>query len=169
MAWNDKIQVKKGNFLEKIVDEYLASRGLIPYYPCHEGPHPFDRLCATTDKKHLCIVDSKAKARRNFYEDTGINMNVFDEYKGMRNKYKVPLWLFFGDELAELIYGNELGKLIIPVRIGNKKYPSKEINRHEIWEIYFPLVHMKIVKKLTPEEVSMLKILSSRSYDYGDK
>lgn len=173
MNWQDKIEVKKGNLGEDIIDRYVRSIGLIPYFPNHEGAHPFDRLCATQNKKYLCIVDAKSKARRTYYPDTGINYKTYQEYKYLRDKYSIDVWLFFVDEDMQLIYGGKLKNLEreITIQWRNKdiSYPRIETNRLGTKEIYFPVDSMKIIHELTVEEVTQLKNHSNRNYQYFSK
>lgn len=170
MNWQDKIEVKKGNLGEDIIDKYIQSLGLIPYFPNHDGAHPFDRLCATQNKRYLCIVDAKAKARRTYYPDTGINLKTYEEYKYLRNKYTIDIWLFFVDEDTKSIYGGKLKELekevIISWRNKNIRYPRRERNKRGIFEIYFPVDYMKTIHELSDIEVAELKKYSNRSYKY---
>jgi len=170
MNWNDQIQTQKGNLGEDIIDKYLKSIGLIPYFPQVDGAHPFDRLCATKNKKYLCIVDSKAKARRSFYPDTGINLKTFNEYLYMQEKYNIDVWIFFVDEDMKSIYGNKLHDLMQPHQIYWKRkellYPLRQRNGKGTEEIYFPLSAMKNIHELTEPEVQELKEFSSRNYQY---
>jgi len=166
MNWEDKQTVKKGTFAEEIIDKYLISKNIIPYIPNFDGAHPFDRLCAKTDKKSIYILDIKAKASRNYYPDTGIDYKHYKEYKYLEEKYKVPIVLIFVDEYKAEIYGNILEHLTKPTIINNKNYPSieKTINGVEI--IYFPLINMKTINKLTNKQVEKLKQLSTRNFEY---
>lgn len=164
--WADKQTVKKGNFAEEIIDKFLIYIGIIPYIPNFNGPHPFDRLCATIDKESMYILDIKAKARRTHYPDTGINYKHYMQYNYLQEKYKVPIVLVFVDEYIGKIYGNTLSNLIKPVIIGNKKYPLEEPTTYGTKIIYFPLKNMKIIGELTKEQVEELKQLSTRRYNY---
>ena len=168
--WHEKTEVKKGDYAEMIVDEYLRGKGIIPYFPDFDGAHPFDRLCATQNKRYMCIVDVKAKARRSFYPDTGINKKAFDEYKFIQDKYAIDVWLFFVDEGERSIYGHKLDTLNEFRLIENGKktltYPLLQVNKNRTTEIYFPLACMKTIHTLTDKDVAILKNHSTRNYDY---
>lgn len=166
MNWEDKITVKKGDFAEEIIDKFLISKNIIPYIPNFDGAHPFDRLCAKTDKKSIYILDIKAKASRNYYADTGINYKHYKEYQYLKEKYKVPVVLIFVDENKGQIYGGMLDNIIEPTIIKNKKYPSIEKTKGGIEIIYFPLINMRILSKLTKDQIGKLKQLSTRNYNY---
>ena len=170
MNWEARPQVKKGTFGEQIVDDRLRERGLIPYFPHYEGAHPFDRLCAKQNKKYLCIVEVKAKARRTHYPDTGINLKAYNEYLFLQNKYDIDVWLFFVDEAAGTIYGGKLHEISVDCfeSYNNKtlKYPLRQTNKRGKEEIYFPLKKMKTIYTLSREEVAQLKQHSTRNYEY---
>ena len=78
LKWNDKLQVKKGNLGEKIVDEYFEGQGYIIYEPTTDGAHLIDRLYVK-DKKQLIIADVKTKPKRNKYPDTGFNYKNYKQ------------------------------------------------------------------------------------------
>jgi len=161
MNWKDKTTVKKGDFGEQIIKEHLISKGLIPYIPDFNGVHPFDFLCASPDKKNMVIVDAKAYARMNRREFgeywTGINTRHYEEYFHLQQKYKVPVHLYFIDELEKRIYGNSLSELELSARIIHTKRGTKTI---------FRVSDMIHVASLSEEQVLELKRLSSRNYAY---
>jgi len=165
MNWEDKPEVKKGNMAEQIVDDFLRSKGLCAYFPVHNGPHPFDRLCATQDKKSIVIVDSKAKAARTHYPDTGINKRNYDEYVFIQDKYHIPIWIFFVDEYKKAIYGNTLRELSKPILIKHKDAVLEYPLEHK-GIIYFPLQNTKTIASLSNKQSEYLKSLSTRQYDY---
>lgn len=157
MNWANKTTVIKGDFAEDIVAKYLLEKGLIPYKPHFDGAHPFDFLCATTDKKNMVIVDSKAKAAMNYkqngYYRTGIDTKHYNEYANLGKKYNLPIWLFFVDEEIGFIYGNVLSSLD---RNAITKY-SKRL---------FILDEMKVVYQLNEEQIHFLKSNSTRNHEY---
>lgn len=160
--WANKPQVIKGTFAEEIVDNYLESRGYIVYSPKTEGAHAFDKL-AIKGKEQVVIAECKAKARRNFYPDTGIDVRHYNEYKLIQNKHSIPVFIFFIDEMMAEVYGNSLNQLTKPKEIKGLKYP---LERNGI--IYFPLENMRHVCKLTEEQVRFLKGSSTRRYNYAE-
>lgn len=108
LDWHDLTQVKKGDIGESIVNAYLIGKGFIPYSPCAEGAHPFDRLVTSRDKKTIFIAEIKTKAKRKFYPDTGINISHYREYKHIQDKYGIDIFIFFVDEESKKVYGNTL-------------------------------------------------------------
>lgn len=167
--FHEKIQTKKGDFGERLVDDYIKSRKkMIPYEPVWPGAHPFDRILASPDKKDLLILDVKSKARRQLYPDQGINFNHYIQYKTISKKYNIPVFLVFVDEGNGDVYGNYLRNLEIPVSIRvrdqEKEYPSIELSSAKI--IYFPISNMITLFHLTHEQRKTLRDLSSRNSSY---
>lgn len=160
MEFEELKTTRKGNLGEAELDKYLIENGIIPYFPVRGVAHPFDRLCATTDKKNLFIAECKTKASRKYYPDTGINIKSYDEYKFITNKYGIDVYLYFVDEYKKSIYGN-LTELEKPRVANGNNYPLRQGVI-----IYFPLIAMIEVCKLTDAVAKDLRELSSRSYTY---
>lgn len=168
MEWKDRTTVKKGDLGESIVDAFLESRGLVIYDPKTPGAHPFDRICATRDKRYICVVDVKSKPARIYYPDTGIDKKHFDEYLHIQETHSIDVWLFFVDEIRKQIYGQKMKTLAQPRIIEhngrNLSYP---------WEagkiIYFPLAAMSVIAKITQDEADALLRLSTRTYLYPEE
>ena len=161
--WADKQCVRKGKIGEQIVRRYLESQGWMIYEPSTTGAHPFDMLVATKDKKNIYIADSKAKAARTYYPDTGIDLRHYSDYKHLQDKHSIDVYLFFVDENAGEVYGNLLSILDSARVVMGKQYP---ITYKGV--IYFPLAAMIRIGELNTDEIAELKRLSSRSYEYGN-
>lgn len=167
MHFEETQRYKKGEIGEQIVDSFLLSRGIIPYKPNAGKAHPFDRLCATKDKKKLYIVECKTKARRTYYPDTGIDIRHYNDYSHIRNIYGIDVWLFFVDEYLKQVYGNLLSELEQPATIIHKeKTINYPLTNNGI--IYFPLRKMKKVCDINENTIDALASLSSRSYEYPE-
>ena len=171
MAWVDRQTVKKGDLGESIVDGYLINKGVIPYQPIADRAHPFDRLCASSDKRTLFVAEVKTKAARKYYPDTGIDQRHYQDYLNIWNKYGLDVWLFFVDEGIGKIYGNKISQLIIDRQINHRgrliKYPLHSSNEKDGRpKVYFPLDAMIFVCDLTDEAGESLKEMSTRNYDY---
>jgi len=168
LPWEDRPQVRKGVLGEAIVDEFLKAKQVIPYRPDFNGAHPFDRLCATADKQTIFVADIKAKAQREYYADTGIDIAHYGDYKFIEGKYGLRVFLFFVDEKIAEIYGNWLRELERPAQFADRRgrpvsYPLKQGGI-----IYFPLAHMQPISNLDYERAMALIQLSSRNYEYGE-
>jgi len=163
--WEDRITVIKGNTGEKIVTEYLIKRGYIPYSPDAEGAHPFDRLCATPDKKKIFIAEIKTKPARTYYPDTGIDMRHYNDYDNIQSTHNLQVFLFFVDQDRKKIYGNKLSILTERKEvIYNNRLLVYPICDRGI--IYFPLCSMIQVGILTEEQSCILEQLSTRNKAY---
>ena len=162
--WEEKVTVKKGNFAEDIVREYLEGKGFIVYEPITAAAHGFDKL-AVKDKKQFVIAECKAKAKRKYFDDTGFNIKHYMEYKYAEKKHNIPVFIFFIDEHLEEIYGNWLSELEKPYIEINKPYGEYPIKNKSI--IYFPMHNMRRnLYKLSKEQVKYLRTHSTRNYDY---
>jgi hypothetical protein len=168
MNWEQRKTVQLGSLGERIVDEYLAAKGVIPYAPAVGGAHPFDRLCAYK-KSRIFIAETKTKPRRIKYPDTGIDLRHYADYKHIEKTHSLDVWLFFVDSDSALVYGGKLKDLEAPQAVEHGgavlEYPIK-------WEganggtIYFPLKAMKVITELLPEQVAQLRDLSGRAKEY---
>ena len=163
MNWEDKEQVKKGNIGENIVDQYFEGRGYIIYKPVTNAAHLIDRLYVK-DKKKLIFADTKTKAARNLYPDTGFDYKHYEEYLVLQDM-GLEVWIFFVDEVEAAIYGNTLEKLREPHTIHHN---GKTIEYPLRWKeiIYFYRKNMIDVASISVEEVSEIKSHNTRNYDY---
>jgi hypothetical protein len=166
--WNERKQVIKGDFAEDIINKFLEEKGYVVYNTTTKGAHVFDKL-AIKNKEEVIIAECKAKARRNNYEDTGIDYRHYLEYKNIQDKHKIPVFIFFIDEMMGKIYGNFITLLIVKSFIANKEYPSIELTKKGKKIIYFPLCNMRDISTLRDEQVKFLKENSTRSHEYRMK
>lgn len=168
-SWSEKnkTQLAKGDIGEAIVDEHLNKLGFSVYKPQRtDKAHPFDRIAVKTEKgkQDYRIVETKTKARRGAYPDTGFNYSQYQTYLGALKE--MPVWVFWVDELMAKIYGNRLDILSEPRWVPHKgktlKYPiiSGGI-------IYFPLVAMITIAELTPSQVAAVKAYTKSNFRYG--
>lgn len=164
MNWSDKKTVQKGDFAEAIIHEFLESKGYVVYKPVTDSAHPFDKL-AIRDKRNVIIAEVKAKAKRNYFPDTGIDVRHYNDYIAIMEKHNIPVFIFFVDEMLGEIYGNFLSRLerevVCECRGKELKYP-----REQNGIIYFHMDNMQSVKKLTEAEIQHLKHKSERGYEY---
>lgn len=161
ISFKDRKTTRKGKVGENIVRQYLEKRGWVIYEPQTDCAHAFDKV-AIKDKNKMALLEVKTKARRNFYPDTGIDIRHYMEYKTLSEKYNLPIFLFFVDEMMALIYGNKLSFLEERVKTNDGiEYPLKQKGI-----IYFPLERMKKIAILDAKTVLSIKKLNTRSYEY---
>ena len=172
MKFEDLPQVKKATFAEQELDKFLLKRGIVPYIPIPGTAHPFDRLCATADKKKLFIAEVKAKASRKYFPDTGMNLKSHNDYIHIRDTYNIDIWLFFVDEFKKQIYGNLLSELEKSIRIDYQgrslQYPLIQATKSGTEIIYFCLDNMIKVCDIDEITAKQLTELSTRNYDYPE-
>jgi hypothetical protein len=167
MDWQAKTTVKKGNIGEQIINKFLIAKGFIPYFTDVDCPHPFDRLCASKDKKTLFIAESKAKPARVYYPDTGIDKRHYDGYKFIQKKYRIGVFLFFVDEDAGKVYGNFLKRLDNPTTINHRgKIIDYPLEQKGI--IYFPLSKMILAGIIPDDELNRLRKYTTRNNAYSE-
>lgn len=171
MKFNERIMYKKGQYGESIIDEYLKSKNIIPYIPSTNTSHPFDRLCATMDKKRIFISEVKSVSKRIKYDDTGISIKHYEDYKYIIDKYKIDVFIFFVDEKLKEVYGNYIHELEKDYYddIKKKKYPLIEVDNRGYAVggkiIFFPMVNMKRnIMSITENDIVELKKLSNYNY-----
>lgn len=158
------VALAKGEYGEKIVRQILEEKGFVVYKPYTNGAHAFDVL-AIKDKQKCIALDVKAKARRNAYPDTGINLSHYSVYKAFSESHRMPFWLVFVDEAMGQIYGNCLEELDKPRMVNGQSYPF-------VWRgnnsgtIYWPLKAMILFRELSNSDVQELKSLSQRTHEY---
>lgn len=160
-----KPTTRKGKVGEGLVDAHLFGSGIVPYGPLLGRAHPFDRLCASQDKKDLFVVEVKSKARRNFYPDTGVDIRHYNDYMHIKEHYAIPVFIYFVDEMLKRVYGGEIGWLARPrTVIHNRKPLEYPLRQNGI--IYFPLVNMTVLCPIEANAAEQLRALSTRKYDY---
>lgn len=164
MSWSDRQEVQLGDLGERLVDGHLKSKGAVVYKP-DGGPHPFDRLCATIDKRAVFVAEAKTKPARKHYPDTGFNVTQYVTYKFIEQKHRLRVFIHFVDHDAKQIYGGWLHKLEEPRSVTHKdrviEYPLRQNG-----VIYFPLEAMQHIADLNEESVRRLSALSQRAADY---
>lgn len=153
MNWQDYIRVKKGTIAENFVQEKLQEAGWVVYRPT--GRHKVDFICER--KNEFVAVDVKAKARRMYYDDTGIDARDLEVYK----KLPFLVYLVFVDDYTGTAYGESVGYLTIARQIGKYTYPM--FSGHYV---YFPLSAMKQLWEIPTEILQALRDVTERKKDY---
>lgn len=161
----ERTQTKKGDLGERLVDELLFKKGYVIYKPINiDMPHVFDRLCIK-DKEVAIIAEVKTKAKRKYYNDTGINYKHYKEYKKMLELYNLDTVLFFVDEEQGYIYSQKLSKLD---EIESFDFKGKEVTYPLIQKgvIYFWFDKLIKLTKLPEESITELKELTTKNDTY---
>ena len=164
LQFRNRIETRKGTLGEKIVRKYYSQQfpDFIMYKPIeqHEGSHNFDGEIKDKNNfgKTIALFDIKTKPRRAKYQDTGIDVKSYINYKKSSNVNNCPFILFFVDDWTKQIYYQTLEFLDQQVTYKKNKYPMEY---NEI--IYFPLFRFDILHALTDNQANQLIDLSSMS------
>ena len=163
MSWCDRREVKKGDIGEYIIHKYIQGKGLIPFQPVFDGAHPFDMMVAKYKNGENSLVMAEIKSKKRMGKKftvggaltyvTGFNTKSLSTYLDFSKKYKIPVRIYFVDELEKIVYGESLEILIK--------------NTMTLYDItYFRICDMKFIQQLTDEEASELTINTNSNYDY---
>jgi hypothetical protein len=169
VKWEERTTVQKGTIAEELVCNWFLAKGVQPYRPAPGGPHKVDFLLIEPNGRFRGL-DVKAKAARNRYPDTGIDLRHFFEYRDLEINYGTPMFLAFVDEAAGCFYGNHLEQLVVPRLIfvasrGREvQYPLVD-DKNQL--VFFPLAAMQKMGEIPLETVSRLRDLSTRKYPYA--
>lgn len=162
--FENKLTTRKGDVGESLVDKMLREKGFVIYKPEGGQPHAFDRL-AIKDKEILMIAEVKAKAKRKYFPDTGIDFRHYKEYKNIMKKHNLEVILFFVDEEMGKIYGGKLSEIEV---INNFKVNNKDVTYPKIEKniIYFHIEKMKEYADLKRADVLNLEALTTKKQAY---
>lgn len=169
--WQDLDTVKIGDYCEEIIKNYIISK-----YP------NVDIFKSVSGKKHLIdfivfdinnpfkqsFVECKGKPRRIKYADQGFDIGQYLAYQHLSDTTGKKIIFYFCDIITESIYTSNFLKMMQPVSIGNKDYPSIEVNKYGKEEIYFPLQSMRKVRDLTKGEIEHILSLKKKDTDVED-
>lgn len=162
--FENKLTTRKGDVGESLVDKMLREKGFVIYKPEGGQAHAFDRL-AIKDKEILMIAEVKAKAKRKYFPDTGIDFRHYKEYKNIMKKHNLEVILFFVDEEMGKIYGGKLSEIEV---INNFKVNNKDVTYPKIEKniIYFHIEKMKEYADLKRADVLNLEALTTKKQAY---
>lgn len=162
--FENKLTTRKGDVGESLVDKMLREKGFVIYKPEGGQPHAFDRL-AIKDKEILMIAEVKAKAKRKYFPDTGIDFRHYKEYKNIMKKHNLEVILFFVDEEMGKIYGGKLSEIEV---INNFKVNNRDVTYPKIEKniIYFHIEKMKEYADLKRADVLNLEALTTKKQAY---
>lgn len=162
MDFHEKRTTKKGDYAESLVVRELEAINFAVYVTESERNHPFDIIYtgSYTDALggNFNAGDVKAKARRKYYPDTGLDVRAFNYYKKIKEHFSLDRFnLFFVDEEVKKCYYGEIDEL-------QKKYLSYP--RIERGIIYFHLDTLIHFFDLTDEEANKLISLTTKDDKY---
>jgi hypothetical protein len=157
--WNDKVQVKKGDIGEEIIDTLLIEDGYHIFASLINGPHLFDRYAFNLEKNKHFYFDVKTKARLNNWEAQGVDEKHYLKYLQASDKLNISFYIFFIDENNGEIHLVDIKKL------KEKLFyiPMKKKNNDKI--VAWNLKDMKYIGKINDIDIlNKLKNYNSRNY-----
>ena len=146
--------LKKGEYGEMIIKDYLEKKGWIVYCPFTKNKaHYFDQL-ATKNKEQVIALDVKTKARLNKWNAQGIDKRHYNEYMNFINTINVPFYIVFIDDKTGDVHSQELKKLKNPINVNDKIVA---------WEVK----QMNYLFNIGEQHIKELSKYDQRSYDYN--
>ena len=144
---------RKGAIAEQYVIDLLTTRGWHIYRYSQDTSHPVDLVAITNDG--LVLVEVKCKSARDYYPDTGIDLNDHYKYHELCNQTQLPLLLLFVDPKQANVYGQYLHELSQPVVV---QHNGRELVYPLVADryIYYPLSLMEVYANLPPAVVEQL-------------
>ena len=164
-------KMKKGDYGELIVKQYLHKKGINTMSNDEQVPHPFDFLMFAKRNGEWTLVmsDVKTKPKMRQYNGTGIDVADFNLYLYLQQKFGMEMYLYFVDDTLGKCYGNYLNDLTKEVKENGIVYPfttRASSNKRDV--IIFHMSNVKPAFDLDAEQISILKSLSTSEYDNGD-
>lgn len=151
MEWEEKDEVKLGDYGEQLVVNTLNEKGIC--YAATKGPHLID-LMYITNKGKTFAIDVKTKQRLIKYKWTGYDLK--DHKKYLKLSEKIATLVIFVDRKSGKIYGQDVK--VLDQHIQRMKGKESEP------VVYFPLDIMRPIRDLTPIEISKLYELDNSNY-----
>lgn len=169
-----KRTTKKGAIAEELVRQILLADNIIPYAPPPvAGAHPVDfMMLDKTSVTRVFFADVKCKAARTNYPDTGIDLRHYNKYRFLSRREKKDVYLFFVDDGDREVYGGTVYGEFLSILDQDRwiehnhrmiQYPRQESGRTGTI-VYFPLVAMKPIAVLKPEDVAKLRAHGSSEF-----
>lgn len=156
MNWEDKIEVKKGNIGEDIIQSFLENKGWIIYKPTTKNKaHFFDMVCTYNKDKIICI-DVKTKARLNKWAAQGIDLKHYNNYIDAQKIMNTPFYIIFIDDKLGDVHLLDLTK-------GIKSFMVNE------YIIAWYLKDMNYLFNIGDDKIKILSEFDSRNYMFLPK
>lgn len=155
MEWQKIQTVQKAQIAEDFIADVLKQRKCVVYRT--QGRHKVDFV--VEHNGNWAFVDVKAKARRKYYADTGIDLADWATYWQIQEMTGIPVYIVFVDDYTKTCYYANLDVLKQEDIPG---YPMIEEKRY----IYFPLSKMQYLCSIPDYIVDALHAATNRKYTY---
>ena len=136
----------RGDAGERIVHDYIKSKGYFPYQQALNVPYPLDIVAYSQDAGQLALAEVKTYPRRYAYADTGIDLADWETYLAIAATHRLPFALLFVDKFEEALYGADIRRLEVS-KTGKGPTGPK---------VYFDLSQMHLRKRLAESEVASI-------------
>jgi len=153
VSWQDKPQVKKGDYGELLVRKYLEKKGWIVYQPITDGAHYFDIL-ATLNKNQVVAIDVKTKGKMNLGAQ-GLDIKHYNQYLKFSKDTNIDFYLIFVDDKCGDVHACKISKL------ANTK-PKFQDKKIIAWDINI----MTLVFNIGVKNCKILSQYDTRNYEY---
>lgn len=154
MLWADKKEVIRGDLGERIVSEYIRDAGWVFYKAVVDGKHLVDFFCLHGDSKKLFCIEVKTKRRMYSRPYTGFDTRQFNEYLTLWQTHNVEIIFIFVDDFEQCIYSGRFSVIKDHgITVGS--------------QTVFPLNMMRLLRRLTQDEVLELKNTITVQKDYS--
>lgn len=151
MNFNNLKTTRYGAHAENMfINEFITSKGYIPYKPSINAPHPVDAIAMSGNSTFY--VEMKAKSRMLKYDNTGIDLADWELYK----TFPHPTYIIFADPTTKMLYGQWVQRLELQ--------PSKNFGSGHKEVITWPLSGMTSIRALTETEAEILAQYENSSY-----
>lgn len=170
-------RLKYGAIGETIVKDWLISKGYTAYLAEGNNAHPFDMLVAR-DKKAFTIVEVKTQCKSKYKPDIGINYSVYQDYLQAQKQLGMKVFIVFVDWSQGCAYGGFIDTLNTPAQHRKRSgdtinYPCKMDHSNKYGDIferwYFYQPSMKVLFKLTEQQIKQLKAGCKTEYNYENQ
>lgn len=151
MDFNNLKTTQYGEQAENMfLNEFITSKGFVPYRPSIQQPHPVDAIAMSGNSTFY--VEIKAKSRMLRYDNTGFDLADWELYK----TFPHPTYILFADPASKKLYGQWTIKL--------EQQPSINFGEGNKEVITWPLSGMTSIRDLTENEVQILSNYENSSY-----
>ena len=136
----------RGDAGERIVHDYIKSKGYFPYQQALNVPYPLDIVAYSQDDGQLAFAEVKTYPRRYAFADTGIDLADWKTYQSIASIHRHPFALLFVDKFEAALYGADIRRLEV----------SRTSHGPTGGKVYFNLSQMQLRKRLTATEVASI-------------
>jgi len=157
-SWENKIEVKKGNYGEKLIVDILEEHGWNVYGIITPGAHAYDfHMMKGSSFYNLDVKTQDKMLRRN---ETGIAVKHYDKYLKSMEDSKLDFLLFFVDPASKAIFSGKLSELRVETAIDGHMYP-RYMDTKNGSRVTWNMKQLHKVRNLSTKELSDLEAFNT--------